>query len=446
MNLISMDRPGDTLFWGQRPADDSEFTPEDPLALGYLAQQVGLWLLPTLTTRTSRAWYYMVVLYGLHLAELAVAKYGLPDDDDHRVECFTRWEKFWALAVLEARGGDLGPSDPDIMRGIRGAKRAWVAGDAPLRLDFNLISRQSELGGLGAYLTSLRAVGLVLPGTLRPSPAALSVLERFWDAPENRSRADGFARYALAALDPKSAKIPRRYENLSLKGVGDRAKLTAVSSRPDMQQRLHRVLVADRTDALSRPWMECIEAAARTSLLGSREVMSAALDRRFGDLSPSLREHLEFARLFGDLYQALAGRFDAVYDRARRAGWIASRAAVAKDALAGPRADGLRAACTTVLAHPLSAKMSRLPAHGAALLQLARVVTDASPEHMLEQLVGYHHRVQRDRSRGSGWIRVEGDKVIVDLATYGADPENIPFPSFKIDVVQSLLRDLGRLS
>ena len=135
-----------------------------------------------------------------------------------------------------------------------------------------------------------------------------------------------------------------------------------------------------------------------------------------------------------------------MYDRALRAGWIASRAAVAKDALAGPRADGLRAACTTVLAHPLSAKMSRLPAHGAALLQLARVVTDASPEHMLEQLVGYHHRVQRDRSRGSGWIRVEGDKVIVDLATYGADPENIPFPSFKIDVVQSLLRDLGRLS
>ncbi len=446
MNLIPLERPADALFWGQRPADDSEFTPEDPLALAYLAQQVGLWLLPTLTTRTSRAWYYAVVLYGLHLAEQALSAYGLPDQDDRRVELFERWERFWALAVLESRDGQLGASHPDGMRGIRGAKRAWAPGDAPLRLDFNLIARQSELGGLGAYLSSLRSVGLVLPGTLRPAPAATEIIERFWDSTENRSRAEGFARYALSVLDPKAVRLPRRFDGLSLAGVGKRARLTAIADRPDLQQRLHHLLVVERTDALSRRWMECIEAAAHASVRSPRDVVSATLDGHYGDVSASLRDHLEFARVFGDLFRALLGRFDALYDCARKAGWIALRSHVAQTALAGSEAHTLRAACTAVLQHPLAAKMARLPAHGAALLQLARSLADASSEQILEQLVGYHHRVQRERSRGSGWIRVEGERVIVDLATYGADPEGATFPTFKVDVVQSLLRDLGRMT
>lgn len=445
MDLTPLERPADALFWGQRPADDSEFTPEDPLALGYLAQQVGLWLLPTLTTRTSRAWYYAVVLYGLHLSELALAEYGLPDVDQRRIQCFERWERFWALGVLESRGGHLGTSDPDGMRGIRGAKRAWNPGEAPLRLDFNLIARQSELGGLGAYLSSLRLVGLVLPGTLRPSPAATEIIERFWDAPENRSRAEGFARYALSALDPKAVRLPRHFEGLSLAGVGKRARLTVIGERADLQRRLHRVLVEERTDALSRPWMRCIETAAKGSTRAPREVITAALDGHLGEIPAALREHLEFARAFGDLFQALLGRFDAIYDHARKTGWVVARAQLARAALPPDELSALQRAGRAVLAHTLAAKMARLPAHGSALLQVVRALVDAPPEQCVELLLNYHHRVQRDRSRGSGWIRMEGDRVIVDLATYGASPERVPFPSLKTDVVQSLLRDLGRL-
>jgi hypothetical protein len=191
--------------------------------------------------------------------------------------------------------------------------------------------------------------------------------------------------------------------------------------------------------------MECIEAASRASVRGPREVITATLEGHYGGVSPSLREHLEFARVFGDLFRALLGRFDALYDCARKAGWIALRSHVAQTTLAGPEAQVLREACTAVVQHPLAAKMARLPAHGPALLNLARTLADASPEQILEQLIGYHHRVQRERSRGSGWIRVEGERVIVDLATYGADPDRVSFPTFKIDVVQSLLRDLGRV-
>jgi hypothetical protein len=36
------------------------------------------------TTRTSRAQYYAVVLYGLHLADVAIGTYGYPSDDKTR--------------------------------------------------------------------------------------------------------------------------------------------------------------------------------------------------------------------------------------------------------------------------------------------------------------------------------------------------------------------------
>jgi hypothetical protein len=76
--LAPLSKPEAALFWAAPAPADSEFSPEDPLALDYLGQQMGLRLLPRLTTRTSRAQYYAVVLYGLHLAELAIAEYGLP--------------------------------------------------------------------------------------------------------------------------------------------------------------------------------------------------------------------------------------------------------------------------------------------------------------------------------------------------------------------------------
>lgn len=140
------------LFWSAPLASDSDFTAEDPLALDYLGQQVGLWLFRGFTTRTGRAQNFAVVLYGLHLADEAVRKYGYPGDDKKRTELFERWERFWALATLESRKGQLPRGDEDAMRGVQGATRAWFPGPKPLPLDFPLIERQSELGGLGAYL------------------------------------------------------------------------------------------------------------------------------------------------------------------------------------------------------------------------------------------------------------------------------------------------------
>ena len=70
MQLLSLDRPDHFLTWNTRLEDDADFLPLDPLALDYLGQQVGLWLFPALTTRTDRAQYFAVVIYGLYTVAL----------------------------------------------------------------------------------------------------------------------------------------------------------------------------------------------------------------------------------------------------------------------------------------------------------------------------------------------------------------------------------------
>ena len=122
--LEALKSPPVGMFWSAPLASDSDFTAEDPLALDYLGQQVGLWLFRGFTTRTGRAQNYAVVLYGLHLADKAVRKYGYAGDDETRTWLFERWERFWALATLEFRSGQLSRGNEDAMHGVRGATRA----------------------------------------------------------------------------------------------------------------------------------------------------------------------------------------------------------------------------------------------------------------------------------------------------------------------------------
>ena len=214
--LDALDVPPNGLFWSEPLAVDSDFKKEDPLALDYLGQQVGRWLFPGFTTRTNRAQYYAVVLYGLHLADLATKKYGYPGNAETRTRLFERWERFWALATLEFKDGALEQGDEDAMRGVRGATRAWKPRSKLLPLDFPLISRQSELGGLGAYLSSLREYRLVSSDSLQPTAVAQRMLECFWSEQGERSSSHLYESYALKALEPNSRNIARSSGRLTL--------------------------------------------------------------------------------------------------------------------------------------------------------------------------------------------------------------------------------------
>jgi hypothetical protein len=441
-------RQAERFFFWSAPVQDSEFTAEDPLALDYIAQQVGLFLLPTLTTRSSRAQAYAMVLYGLHLAQRALDQYGLEDDDDTRRALFERWERFWALATLESRDGRLERGDPDAMRGVRGAVRAWFPGEKPLPRDYPLISRQLELGALGAYLAPLRASSLVVPGTLRVSAAADEIIAAFWGEPDENTRTGWYDEYAMLALDPAQTRIPRSHRNLTLRRVGERSRLSCLTGRENQQRRLYAALlhgVRDRTGT-TRPIADLVEASSVDRVVGTRDILDGAVAGRWGELDAALVELLVLGRRFGEVMHTTLQLFDRVYVSLSSAGWQAQRSDMAREALPAERLKAFREASEALLAAPQVARLRGLPAHGASFLRFLEEARTTSPDQVIELLLAYHRRVQRDRRRGDAWIRDDSGRLTLLLTSYTARPEADRCPGLRLGVVRQLLVDCGRLS
>ncbi len=445
--LVPLENPGRAFCWVAPVSDASELTTEDPLGLDYIGQQLGLLLLPSLTTRSSRAQAYAMVLYGLTLAERAIANHGEASTDETRRELFERWERFWALATLEYRGGDLPRGDWDAMRGIRGARAAWRAGTPTLPLDFQLISRQQELGNLGAYLAPLRRSGLIIDGTLRPSAAALDIIDAFWDEPDGNKHRSRYEEYALLAMDRSETRIHRTNANLRLATVGERSRLSSLVERrrTAQQGRLFEALFASARDPHTFSVSELVEAATRAGVRASRDVLDGAVEGRFGPISQELRGLLDTARRFGDVVRELTCSFDRIYASLNGAGWIAPRERIAREAFDAENLTALREACVSLLAAPCISEIRRLPMHGTPCLRLVEELCNADAGSALELLLTYHGVVQSDRRRGEGWVRSESGKLVLVVTSYTARPNTPRFPSFKLDVVRTLLMDMGRL-
>ncbi|WP_075083651.1 hypothetical protein [Mariniblastus fucicola] len=424
---------------------DTDFTAEDPLAFDYLGQQVGNWLFRGFTTRTSRAQYYCVVLYGLHLAEVAIQQYGYPGDDKTRSLLFERWERFWALATLESRGGTLERGDPDGMRGVRGAQAAWIGGDRALRLDYPLISRQVELGGMGAYLSSLREYGLVFKGTLRVTPLAKPFVDFFWTS-KTKSSGNRYERYALKALDLERRTIPRAVSGLSLKRVGDRSRLTAVKKRPDQQERLWSILFAQAKDGSTLPISQQLVSADNDGEVVIEQILRGILRNKWGEVDSTVEQRVRAAIAFGKLSTHLLSCFDRAYGYVDSHGWIADFRHVASAAFPESESATTRNLCNAVQKASGCRKFGELKFHGPQFLSLVSKLMDAGPAEALEYLLAFHVAVQRTR-RGSGaWFRREKTKLVMQVVGYGGFRKEQHFPSFKLNVVRRLLADLGRLN
>lgn len=435
------------MFWSAPLAMDSDFTAEDPLALDYLGQQVGLWLFRGFTTRTSRAQNYSVVLYGLHLADKAVQKFAYPGDDVTRTRLFERWERFWALATLEFRNGQLARGDEDAMRGVRGATGAWFKGKKPLPLDFPLISRQNELGGLGAYLTSLREYGLVFPGSLRVTPAARDILASFWSEPGEQDWSHLYEEYALSALDLDTSHIARASGRLTLAGLGKRSRLSSLvhRNRTQQQERLWNALFVAARDGSTLPLAEKLIAAHADGVDDAEAVLEELLAERWGALSADNKNKVEIALVFGRLARVLLSRFDRAYGYVDEHGWVAMLDEVAEAAFPGSEAKELREACGVVLAAHDARRFQKLQYHGPELVTLLTKLATSGPAASLEHLLMYHRAVQRARRGGGAWIRQEEGKLVMQVAGYNGYKSEAGFPGMKLNVVRQLLADLGRL-
>ena len=445
--LEALKTPPEGLFWSEPLSPESDFKKEDPLALDYLGQQVGLWLFRGFTTRTGRAQYYAVVLYGLNLADKAVLKYGYPGDDGTRIRLFERWERFWALATLEFRGGDLERGDEDAMRGVRGATRAWHGGNTPLTLDFPLISRQSELGGLGAYVSSLREYGLVFPGSLRVTPAAGEILNSFWSEPRERSWSHHYDEYALKALNIESPTITRSCRRLTLAGLGKRSRLSSLVRRGRMaqQERLWNALFVAARDGSTHPLAERLVAAHGDGVDAPEALLDGLLTGRWEELTSDLVNKVEIALAFGRLARALLRRFDRAYGYVDEHGWVADFDAVAQASFPTNEATKLRDLCKAVLlAHDVR-RFKELQYHGPDFLTLVEKLATSDATDSLIHLLVFHRTVQRSRRGGGAWLRDEQGKLVLQVAGYNGHKTEPGFPEFKLNVVRRLLADLGRL-
>lgn len=448
--LAEINAPPSGLFWSAPAAPDTDFTAEDPLALDYLGQQAGLWLFPGFTTRTNRAQYYAVVLYGLWMAERAIDTFRLPANDEVRTRLFERWERYWALATLESRRGALDRGDPDAMRGVKGARRAWFAGEKPLPLDFPLISRQSELGGLGAYLSSLRHHGLVGQGSMRVTPLAREILEAFWSEPGDRDWRGVYEEYVLSAMDPAAVTLRRSIPTgrLSLDGVGRRSRLTSVVSpeRAPQRERLWNVLFARAPDRGTLQLAECVIAAGKEGVTDSEPLLGGIAQGRWGKPDPEVRRLAELGLAFGRFARASLDRFNRAYRHVDENGWATGFASVAAVSFPTGETNSLRSLARALVKSPDASRFEGLQFHGPGFMALARAAGGGSASDQLRDLLRFHGQVQKARRGAAPWLRQEAGRLVMQLPGYTGHRSPAEFPSLKFHTVRQLLADLKRLA
>ncbi|MGY4828649.1 hypothetical protein ACVNIS_08735 [Sphaerotilaceae bacterium SBD11-9] len=436
------------LFWSAPAPFDSEFTAEDPLALDYLGQQIGLWLFPGFTTRTSRAQYFAVVLYGLHIVQRTIETYGLSGDDETRTRLFERWERCWALATLESRPNGLDRGDPDAMRGVRGAGRAWFAGDKPLPLDFELISRQSELGGLGAYLSSLRHHQLVGPGSLRVTPLAREIVDAFWSEKGQRDMGALYEDYILEGMKPGAKTWARSTGKLTLEGLGRRSRLTSIKDekRAAQRERLWNVLFAQARDPGTLQLANCLIAASAKGEHESEPLLEGMADGRWGRLDAEVRQRAELGLAFGRVARVLLDCFNRAYRHVHENGWNSDVAAVAAAAFPAEGEEALRLLASRLVDSTQASRIEGLTFHGPGFMALVRSVGEGAAADKLQRLLRFHAQVQQTRRGAPPWLKPEQGKLVMQLPGYTGHRSPADFPPLKLNTVRSLLQDLRRIT
>lgn len=436
------------LFWSAPAPFDSEFTAEDPLALDYLGQQIGLWLFPGFTTRTSRAQYFAVVLYGLYIVQRTIETYELAGDDETRTRLFERWERCWALATMESHGGVLDRGHPDSMRGVLGAKRAWFANGKPLPLNFELISRQSELGGLGAYLSSLRHHQLVGPGSLRVTPLAREIVDAFWSEKGQRDMGAVYEDYILEAMRPDAKTWARSTGKLTLEGLGRRSRLTSIKDekRAAQRERLWNVLFAQARDVGTLQLANCLIAASAEGAHEAEPLFEGMADGRWGRLDAEVRQRAELGLAFGRVARVLLDCFNRAYRHVHENGWNSDVAAVAAAAFPHAGDEALRLLAERLADCALASRIEGLTFHGPGFMALVRSVGNGTGAEKLHQLLRFHARVQQTRRGAAPWLKPEHGKLVMQLPGYTGHRSPTAFPPLKLNTVRNLLQDLGRIT
>lgn len=434
-----------TLIWTELQKPSADFVREDPLGFGHIEGQIADWLWPGLTQRTTRAGYFVVVTYGIWVAEQVARRYGLPTTDDSIRALFQRWERLWAMAVCAMRNGQIPPEDA--LRGKEGATAAYRAGHGSrLPLDYQLISRQRELGALGAYLPSLRAHSLVAEDTLRVTPLGWDLAQWMWDDPP--ARASAYDEYVVAALDPRNTVIPQQVGRVSLMSLAKRAALSQVSVRPKLQSHLfNRLLGGGGRGAFLPQVAEVLMEARGTGVEDTRELLEGIVTNRWrAGCSPDLRDLASFAVVFGDVSMSFRAVFDRMYGAVLSEGDEAAWGECVRRALPDGEVEVLNAQVDLWRRLDQPERVAALPPHAANFERVARRMNTQNRYHTFESILLLHEQAQRVLGGGAGWFERKGDAVLLRQTGYErwALEGTTWSPGYRMNILASMLGDLGR--
>jgi hypothetical protein len=435
------------LSWTVPRLESGDFSPEDPLAIDHLQQQIGNILWPGFTTRTNRAFYYVMVCYGLRIIDDLLSKHGIIATDDNRRAWFERWEKLWALAICASFDGAI--PGGDAMRGKRGVIRAWQSTDR-LFLGYPLISRQLELGAMGAYRSSLVQHRLLSPNALLPTPIGAKLGDLMWSKEDSGDQFDGFIG---ECLNPNTTHAPEKHGKTTLKSLGQRCRLSIVRHRADLQATIGGLLIDDHPpppDLQVLPEMSRHLAGARKDQVDHpRAFLLGVISGRWGQASHDVLRNVRVGLAFGDLASALRACFDRAYQTVLEGGYQASIATTAAACLGyKDSADHVSRCLGAWRDTEDAAAVVRAEAHGPAFAGAAAKLDVLRPQEFLMHLLELHKQVQVARGKSRPWLSLDGDRILLEASNYTSwslDGREWVV-SFKFWSMSDLLRDLGRVA
>jgi hypothetical protein len=339
-------------------------------------------------------------------------------NDDNRRTWFEQWEKLWALAICSSFDGVIPSSDA--MRGKNGVVRAWRSRGSRLPLDYKLISRQLELGAMGAYRSSLVEHGLLSPDVLRPTPIGAELAERMWSDDPADSAFDEFVR---ECLKPGTTDAIESYGRTTLKSLGRRCRLSIVRQRHDLQEQLRTLLIYGHPPPVAlRVLPEMVQwlvAAHSDGVDDPRTFLDGITSGRWGKPSPEVATNARVAVVFGDLASALRACFDRAYCAVLDGGYQAPLATVAGACLLNVDARAHVASCLRGWRNTTdAARMVREEVHGDAFAAAATALDPASPSDFLIHLLNLHRQVQLARGKSGAWLTFDGDRVLLKTGNY----------------------------
>lgn len=415
----------------------------DPLGALRAYNAIAGFLLPGVTTITTRVRYLSWLCAGLRLLdEVADAPSGGRAGRSRRQRLLA-WERFLVLATGRHAIAIGAQSDAAVWRGLRGisyVRRAIEQGKTST--DFELLSNQANVGGVGTYWVTLVNGGLVedVPAELTHRGVLL--------ADELLKRLGPSARDRLCRI---LAGDVMAFAEAELVRWGKAISLDVATASPTERRGLRDALLEPKTQ---RQFSVAIDAPKHAR---SEHVAFKRLERRLraqkDDIANQMAAVMEVTRAFEAVHAGLLDQFD----RLRALDMRGVPVNLANAAQAVDNTDSLPAR-GAVLAKLLD-NFSEVPREIASpvrqFLGSVQSVLDAeSPRQFVLEVCKHHERVQSGKLDASRqpkqpWVALQDSAIVVAprFAIDGhPDPRGDSFTHpYRIESFAGMLSELGML-